>query len=145
MGRHKGMWSSETSVTWFWSSWYGTLVVRHCIHNWRNRHKRDLDAKFGSVFVYQLFARKHLFSFTFSCMLFTLVRRIITEYKAPKVKRDRQCLLSLYIYSRATENRFFAGSDRFLVCKTDSVCIKCIFFGPKKNTLQIIYWPNILD
>ena len=32
MGRHKGMWSSETSVTRFWSSWYGTLVVRHCIH-----------------------------------------------------------------------------------------------------------------
>ena len=30
----------------------------------------------------------------------------------------------------------FAGSDRFLVCKTDSVCIKRIFFGPKKtNTL----------
>ena len=35
--------------------------------------------------------------------------------------------------SRATENRFFAGSDRFLVCKTDSVCIKRIFFGPKKT------------
>ena len=34
---------------------------------------------------------------------------------------------------RATENRFFAGSDRFLVCKTDSVCIKCIFFGPRKT------------
>ena len=34
---------------------------------------------------------------------------------------------------RATENRFFAGSDRFLVCKTDSVCIKRIFFGPKKT------------
>ena len=34
--------------------------------------------------------------------------------------------------TRATENRFFAGSDRFLVCKTDSVCIKRIFFGPKK-------------
>ena len=37
--------------------------------------------------------------------------------------------------TRATENRFFAGSDRFLVCKTDSICIKRIFFGPKKNTL----------
>ena len=34
---------------------------------------------------------------------------------------------------RATENRFFAGPDRFLVCKTDSVCIKRIFFGPKKT------------
>ena len=33
---------------------------------------------------------------------------------------------------RATENQFFAGPDRFLVCKTDSVCIKRIFFGPKK-------------
>ena len=43
--------------------------------------------------------------------------------------------LNWYIYSRATENRFFAGSDRFLVCKTDSICIKRIFFGPKKNTL----------
>ena len=41
--------------------------------------------------------------------------------------------------SRATENRFFAGPDRFLVCKTDSVCIKRIFFGPKKHTLRIIY------
>ena len=47
---------------------------------------------------------------------------------------------------RATENRFFAGPDRFLVCKTDSVCIKRIFFfGPKKHTLRIIYWPNYLD
>ena len=50
-----------------------------------------------------------------------------------------------YIQSRATENRFFAGPDRFLVCKTDSVCIKRIFFGPKKHTLRIIYWPNYLD
>ena len=33
----------------------------------------------------------------------------------------------------ATENRFFAGSDRFLVCKTNSICIKRIFFGPKKT------------
>ena len=49
------------------------------------------------------------------------------------------------IGGRATENRFFAGLDRFLVCKTDSVCIKCIFFGPKKHTLRIIYWPNYLD
>ena len=47
--------------------------------------------------------------------------------------------------NRATENRFFAGLDRFLVCKTDSICIKCIFFGPKKHTLWIIYWPNYLD
>ena len=47
--------------------------------------------------------------------------------------------------NRATENRFFAGPDRFLVCKTDSVCIKRIFFGPKKYTLRIIYWPNYLD
>ena len=49
---------------------------------------------------------------------------------------------------RATENRFFAGSDRFLVCKTDSICIKRVFFGPKKHTLRIIYdiyWPNYLD
>ena len=36
-------------------------------------------------------------------------------------------------HTRATENRFFAGSDRSLVCKTDSVCIKRIFFGPKKT------------
>ena len=36
---------------------------------------------------------------------------------------------------RATENRFFAGSDRFLVCKTDSICIKRIFFRSEKNTL----------
>ena len=36
-------------------------------------------------------------------------------------------------HNRATENRFFAGSDRFLVCKTDSICIKRIFFGPKKT------------
>ena len=35
--------------------------------------------------------------------------------------------------TRATENRFFAGSDRFIVCKTDSICIKRIFFGPKKT------------
>ena len=34
---------------------------------------------------------------------------------------------------KATENRFFAGSDQFLVCKTDSNCIKRIFFGPKKT------------
>ena len=37
--------------------------------------------------------------------------------------------------NRATENRFFAGSDRFLVCKTDSICIKHIFFRSEKNTL----------
>ena len=37
--------------------------------------------------------------------------------------------------SRATENRFFAGPDRFLVCKTDSVCIKRFFFSVRKNTL----------
>ena len=47
--------------------------------------------------------------------------------------------------SRATENRIFAGPDRFLVCKTDSVCIKRIFFRSEKNTLRIIYWPNYLD
>ena len=41
---------------------------------------------------------------------------------------------NLFIYyCRATENRFFAGSDRFIVCKTDSICIKRIFFGPKKT------------
>ena len=34
---------------------------------------------------------------------------------------------------RATENRFFAGSDQFLVCKTNSICIKRISFGPKKT------------
>ena len=45
---------------------------------------------------------------------------------------DRENIICLN--SRATENRFFAGSDRFLVCKTDSVCIKRIFFGPKKKT-----------
>ena len=48
------------------------------------------------------------------------------------------------LYTRATENRFFPGPDRFLVCKTDSVCIKHIFFGPKKHTLRIIYWPNYM-
>ena len=37
------------------------------------------------------------------------------------------------VHTRATENRFFAGSDRFIVCKTDSICIKHIFFGPKKT------------
>ena len=46
---------------------------------------------------------------------------------------------------RATENQFFTGSDRFLVCKTDSVCIKRIFLVRKKHTLQIIIWPNYLD
>ena len=50
------------------------------------------------------------------------------------------------VSARATENRFFAGPDQFLVCKTDSVCIKRIFFGPKKkHTLRNIYWPNYLD
>ena len=51
------------------------------------------------------------------------------------------------VISRATENRFFAGPNRFLVCKTVSVYIKSIFFGPKKkqHTLRIIYWPNYLD
>ena len=51
----------------------------------------------------------------------------------------------LIVKCRATENRYFAGPDQFLVCKTDSVCIKRIFFGPKKHTLRIIYWPNYLD
>ena len=41
-------------------------------------------------------------------------------------------LLNLH-WTRATENRFFAGSDRFLICKTDSICIERIFFGPKKT------------
>ena len=49
------------------------------------------------------------------------------------------------ILTKATENRFFAGPDQFLVFKTDSVCIKRCFFGPKKHTLRIIYWPNYLD
>ena len=52
---------------------------------------------------------------------------------------------SMCLYCRATENQFFVGSDQFLVCKTNSICIKCIFFGPKKHTLLIIYWPNYLD
>ena len=51
--------------------------------------------------------------------------------------------LAVFFRHMHTENRFFAGLDRFLVCKTDS--IKCIFFGPKKHTLRIIYWPNYLD
>ena len=34
---------------------------------------------------------------------------------------------------RATENRFFAGLDRFLVCKTDSFCIKRLFFQSEKT------------
>ena len=45
-------------------------------------------------------------------------------------------LLQLIYYNaapRATENRFFAGSDRFLVRKTDSVCIKRIFFRSEKT------------
>ena len=57
----------------------------------------------------------------------------------------QKCSLSSPFPTRATENRFFAGPDRFLLCKTDSVCIKRIFFGPKKHTLRIIYWPNYLD
>ena len=43
VGMHGGIWSSETSVTRFWSSPYGTLVVRHCIHNWRNTLLQNLD------------------------------------------------------------------------------------------------------
>ena len=68
---------------------------------------------------------------------------------------DNHCFYSTMVYDiqftklwftiRATENRFFAGPDQFLVCRTDSVCIKCIFFGPNKHTLWIIYWPNYLD
>ena len=27
----------------------------------------------------------------------------------------------------------YTGSDRFIVCKTDLICIKRIFFGPKKT------------
>ena len=46
---------------------------------------------------------------------------------------------------RATENLYFVGPDRFLVCKTDSLCIKCILFSLKKHTLRIIYWPSYLD
>ena len=42
------------------------------------------------------------------------------------------CVFNIVII-RATENRFFAGPDRFLVCKTDSFCKKRIFFGPKKS------------
>ena len=38
-----------------------------------------------------------------------------------------------FLLTRATEKRFFAGSDRFLICKTDSICIERIFFGPKKT------------
>ena len=41
----------------------------------------------------------------FSRMLFTSVRHIIIEYKAPKVNRDRQCLLSLCIYSSVFQDR----------------------------------------
>ena len=37
------------------------------------------------------------------------------------------------LITRATENRFFAGPDRFLVCKTDSVCIKRFFFRSEKT------------
>ena len=50
--------------------------------------------------------------------------------------RTRRLKLGTHVDSgwiRATENRFFAGSDRFLVCKTNSVCIKRIFFRPKKT------------
>ena len=105
VGRHKGIWSSETSITRFWSSSYWTLVIRHCIHNWKKRYKRDLDAKFEWTFDYQPFAHKNLFSFPFSCMSFILVCHIITEYKGPKVKRDHQCLLSLCVYSSIFQYR----------------------------------------
>ena len=47
--------------------------------------------------------------------------------------------INIIVGIRATENWFFAGSDRFLVCKTDLICIKHIFFGPKKHSLRIIY------
>ena len=48
--------------------------------------------------------------------------------------RPGQTMLTLIrLGTRATENRFFAGSDRFLVCKTDSVCIQCIFFRSEKT------------
>ena len=62
-----------------------------------------------------------------------------------RAKNDRSVLRALPVYNnvlpiRASENRFFAGPDRFLVCKTDSVCIKRIFFSQKKHTLRIIYW-----
>ena len=50
-----------------------------------------------------------------------------------RFKLYNNLLIRLPIRSRATENRFFAGSDRFIVCKTDSICIKRIFFGPKKT------------
>ena len=52
-----------------------------------------------------------------------------------KVNTNVKCIPKMvqYISIRATENRFFAGSDRFIVCKTDSICIKRIFFGPKKT------------
>ena len=43
------------------------------------------------------------------------------------VRRDRWAQI------RATENGFFAGSDRILVCKTDSICLKHIFFQSEKT------------
>ena len=43
------------------------------------------------------------------------------------------------LYSRATENRFFVGSDWLLVCKTNWICIKHIFFSVRKNTLCRLY------
>ena len=62
-----------------------------------------------------------------------------------KKKKKKKYMIFLNTDGRATENRFFAGSDRFLVCKTDSICIKRIFSVRKKHTLWIIYWPNFLD
>ena len=36
-------------------------------------------------------------------------------------------------FTQGYRKPFFAGSDRFIVCKTDSICIKRIFFGPKNT------------
>ena len=41
--------------------------------------------------------------------------------------------MKTYVVGRATEKRFFAGSDRFLVCKTNSIHIKHIFFRSEKT------------
>ena len=72
-----------------------------------------------------------------NCNQLTLLANILWHVKVSFIKARVQL--------RATENGFFAALDRFLVCKTDSFCIKHIFFGSKKHTLWIIYWLSYLD
>ena len=61
----------------------------------------------------------------------------LTKFEKKSINTDRPAGLQ--------KSNFLAGSDQFLVCKTDSICIKRIFFWSEKTTLRIIYWPNYLD